>query len=112
MINRIIGSYKILEKIGEGGMGVVYKAIHTKLDQFVAIKILFPQYSRDINMQNKLKKKWRRKKKVQTVEVSSPVNVKGTSTGQSYLNSDKFNQEDENTDLQEILKRNKLLPVP
>jgi len=46
MINREIGSYKILEKIGEGGMGIVYKAIHSKLDQLVAIKILFPQYSR------------------------------------------------------------------
>jgi len=54
MINREIGSYKILEKIGEGGMGVVYKAIHMKLDQLVAIKILFPQYSRDLKMQNKL----------------------------------------------------------
>ncbi len=60
----------------------------------------------------KLKKKWRRKKKVQTVDVSSSVNIKGTSTGQSYFNSDKFNQKDEKADLQEILKRNKLLPVP
>jgi serine/threonine protein kinase len=37
------GQYRLLEKLGEGGMGVVYKAIHLRLEKQVAIKIVAPE---------------------------------------------------------------------
>ncbi|HEX3146691.1 MAG TPA: bifunctional serine/threonine-protein kinase/formylglycine-generating enzyme family protein [Gemmataceae bacterium] len=42
-----LGDYRLIEQIGEGGMGTTYKARHTRLEKVVALKVLRPQLAQD-----------------------------------------------------------------
>jgi len=53
MVGQQIGPYQILNLLGQGGMGIVYQGMHTKLEQLVAIKVLSPEFCENAAMRER-----------------------------------------------------------
>jgi eukaryotic-like serine/threonine-protein kinase len=103
MIGRRLGHFEILEKLGAGGMGEVYKARDSRLDRLVAIKVLPPEFARDGVAVNRLQREARIVASLRHPHICALFEV-GPDTGTQFLVMEYL----EGETLAERLRRGKL----
>ena len=98
--------YRILEKIGEGGMGAVYRAMHTRLNKIVAIKVLSTSRLKDESAISRFQREMSIVGRLQHPNIVQAHDA-GEEAGQHFLVMEYV----EGTDLSEIVRRRGPLPV-
>jgi eukaryotic-like serine/threonine-protein kinase len=106
-IGLLIGNYRLLEKLGEGGMGTVYRAEHPGLGRFAAVKLLRAEYAQDTEIVLRFFDEARAVNKIRHKHIVDVFDLGRTPEGVAYLIAELLIGED----LDRRLKREKILPI-
>jgi serine/threonine-protein kinase len=86
VVNTVIdGRYRVIERIGKGGMGVVYKGVQSALGRDVAIKVLSPAYAGDEAMAQRFKTEAEAASRLKNPHTVTVYDAGATDTGLLYL---------------------------
>ncbi len=81
IIGKVIDGYRILDVLGRGGMGVVYKALDTSLDKVMALKMIDPMLARDENFLKRFKTEARALAKLENTNIVTVHALRETEFG-------------------------------
>jgi len=85
LAGRTIGHYQVLEPIGDGGMGVIYKAVDTRLGRTVALKFLQPRLDADRSAAERFRQEARAAGALEHPNICTIHDIGETEDGRLYL---------------------------
>ncbi len=84
-MNKKINQYILLEKIGDGGMGVVYKALDTRLNRIVALKFLRREFTQNTELTQRLFKEAQTLSQLDHPNICTVYSFEETPTGEIFI---------------------------
>ncbi|HET9621481.1 MAG TPA: serine/threonine-protein kinase [Kofleriaceae bacterium] len=105
MLGHVVGKYKIQSPIGEGGMGMVYRAEHVVLASPAAVKVLLPQFTQDPVVVERFFQEARAASAIRSPGVVEVFDYGRLPNGQAYIAMELLRGED----LASFLERHKVL---